>query len=268
MPAIPPEILCKYFSPDAITKAIEGNYLKWSLPCDENDPFEAMPSGYDPEDFARYCSEHGIIELGQSDLSLLDSKKDWKKFQRDASNIVAFMSFAEESDSLLMWSHYAKNHTGACVELDTSILSTHIDRFEKVVYPVMQGAERPKAPIGDDRDNQDKIRDLLSHKANEWAYEKEWRLIVPPLAKCVHLEKSGERYILVSDIPDNAVKRIIFGYSMPVSKRLELAHLVVRHHPRCEFAEIQQDKTRFTLNVEPLDLSVVLAEDSHSHPIM
>ncbi len=262
MQAIPPRTLFKYFSPTAIEKAIEGNYLKWELPCDENDPFEAVPSGYSPEDVARYFKENGIPELTRFDLSFLDSKKDWKKFHRDISHLVAFISFTEKSDNLLMWTHYAKNHTGACVEFDTQILSNHIDCFEKVTYPNDEEDERPKAPLGDDRDKQEDIRKLLSHKAKEWAYEQEWRLIVPPMAKSIHPEKSGNRYILVSDIPENAVKKIIFGYSMPVSKRLVLAHLVADHHPGCKFAEIKQDKTRFKLKVEPLDLSVVLAEDS------
>lgn len=263
-----PPSLFKYFSPSNIRKTIEGNYLKWGLPCELNDPFEATPGGYAPEDFLPYCRLNHIDGINQSDLAVLDMMRDWQKFKQDVSTIIAFISFSQVSDSMLMWSHYGKDHKGACIEFDTGVLEDKIDSLKPVKYAPEKDAERAKAPLptsplGDnDPKYQNKVRAFLSYKAKEWDYEREWRLMVPPMAPCIRSEKSDDDTILVSKIPDNSVKRLIFGFNMPVSERLCLAHTIRKEHKRCQFAEVRLNPSRFKLDIVPLNLDPELATDS------
>jgi len=83
-----------------------------------------------------------------------------------------------------MWSHYAENHQGFCVEYDLSTIPEG-HTFRRTLHPVIysdmlydstplvekwiegpQGTFNPFFP-------------LLSfiHKAKEWSYEREWRLL-------------------------------------------------------------------------------------------
>lgn len=80
--------------------------------------------------------------------------------------------FSEVYDSILMWSHYADNHTGFCIEYDFSKAFQNISILSPVLYI-------------------DKLYNISEHtfngkglmvssllKSSEWKYEKEWRLVV------------------------------------------------------------------------------------------
>ena len=255
----PPKTLFKYYSPSSIGDSIDRNTLKWELPCDENDPFEALAGGWDEE-----AISHEIGSGQVQDKAFLDALFKSRNLQNTISHVVAFVSFAEEGNNILMWSHYADKHKGACIEFETSVIEKEIDKLEHVEYAVEECGKRERIPLPHDSlgdfsaEFQHRVRRFLSHKAKEWAYEKEWRLIVPPMARCMFSLRldNGNRSILVSRIPKGAIKKLIFGYNMPVSTRLALAKGILVNHPKCEFAEAVPDKDRFELHIEPLNIKV------------
>jgi len=84
--------------------------------------------------------------------------------------------FSEVYDSILMWSHYAENHEGFCIEYNLyDVLWNHM------VYPVLYSDKilNPLWFSGKDDTNWDKK--LLLTKSNKWKYEREWRIIISPL---------------------------------------------------------------------------------------
>ena len=98
------------------------------------------------------------------------SGKNVEKHILEASKMGVF-SLSETWSNILMWSHYARNHTGFCVEFDRinradNFLSHHMCR------PVKYESDYP---------NLHRIVDLLEvnlyTKAEDWSYEKEWRLV-------------------------------------------------------------------------------------------
>ncbi len=252
-----PKSLYKYYSPNAIEKTVFDNTLKWALPCDENDPFEAMPSGWDIT-VVKQC----VPDCQAEDIARLDAIFDSTKVREMISHITAFVSFAERADVSLMWAHYAEKHSGVCLEFDTSVLQGKIDYLIPVTYAEPDG-ERKRCPLPHDDlgDNspeyQKRVRGFLSYKANEWAYEKEWRWIVPPMVNVIKCKKDGEKCILVSDIPQGAVTRLIFGYSMPVLTRLTLAKQIREKHPKCKFAHVVLDPKLFKISIEDFDIDAV-----------
>lgn len=79
--------------------------------------------------------------------------------------------FSEKYDDLLMWSHYANNSTGMCLEFDTSFPA-----FEKVL-PVSYVSELPTLEVAPEllSGDVDIIRGLFCVKSAAWSYEVEWR---------------------------------------------------------------------------------------------
>ena len=259
----PPETLFKYYAPGIIEDTINGDTLKWEIPCDENDPFEALANGWDEEVVSQEIGKNPEL-----DKALLDDLFKSRNLQDKISLVAAFVSFAKRGDNILMWAHYADKHKGACIAFDKAIIEKEIDVLEQVDYAKEEKAKRKKIPLphnGQDdfsEEYQRQVRRFLSYKAKEWSYEEEWRLIIPPMAKCITPLKLGQgnSNILVSKIPKDSIRKLIFGYRMPVSKRLSLAKRIIVNHPNCKFAEIVPDKDRFELHIEPLDIGTVTQE--------
>lgn len=252
-----PKILFKYYSTVGIEKTLDTNTFKWELPCDENDPFEALAKGWD-EDLIKKAVSDGDAEV----VSHMDAFFKSREIQKSISHIVAYVSFSERPNNILMWSHYAEKHTGVCVEFDVAALGVIAKNLSRVNYVQKIGDERPRIPLGDDLDEryQESVREFLSTKAKEWEYEKEWRSIVPPMANCIGVQKvDNGKFILVSPIPQGAIKKLIFGWKMPVATRLALAKRVKMRHPSCTFAEINPDRTKFQLSVDDLGIDEVTA---------
>lgn len=89
------------------------------------------------------------------------------------ANGVLISCFTERYDSLLMWSHYANGHSGFCVKYNFD----DIYKYAKLnVFPVIYNTERFR-PVLKEKGNAGEIISTFIHKASEWKYEKEWRII-------------------------------------------------------------------------------------------
>ena len=84
--------------------------------------------------------------------------------------------FSEINDSILMWSYYASNHEGVCLEFDLDKLPQNeltkqiISSISKVHY----------SPIRTDNllgKGDESVVNLLASKADVWSHEHEWRII-------------------------------------------------------------------------------------------
>lgn len=81
--------------------------------------------------------------------------------------------FSEKNDNLLMWSHYAGNGKGICLEFDTAF-----EPFSKVRC-MKYKSEMPLinlTPMLCDKDYE-QVLDLFHTKSVDWQYEKEWRVL-------------------------------------------------------------------------------------------
>lgn len=110
-------------------------------------------------------------------------------------DIVYMKCFSTDCKSNLMWSHYADNNKGICVEYDIVLLE-HNSPVLRNIYPVIYCEKRPfdkeiteivKSQKWLNYDIQNKGDDnydtllqtlpLFLFKGKEWEYEKEWRVI-------------------------------------------------------------------------------------------
>lgn len=116
----------------------------------------------------------------------------------------------EERDNLLMWAHYAKDHTGAVMELWSL---PEDDNPLSVATPVVYRASPPPFfTEGEWLDDLMAVKKLDMSalyrryalvKSDHWAYEKEWRVWYP-------LASATEMYD-TSQLRENELRSIYFG---------------------------------------------------------
>ena len=250
-----PASLFKYYSLEGVVKTLSTNTLKWEIPSDENDLFEARAIGWNKDSIQRMFSDDQDAMVSRSD-AIFNSAG----VQKRISHIAAYLSFSTVCDNILMWSHYAERNIGACIEFNVARLGDIATNLKKVKYaPELSDVRKRLPPIGDHScdEIQNQSCEFLSYKAKEWEYEQEWRSIIPPLAKCIFSTMVDDgRFILLSMIPDGAITRVIFGNKMPASTRIALAKFAKDKHTGCTFAEINPDRDRYKLNVEDLGMEV------------
>ena len=127
---------------------------------------------------------------------------------------VGILSLSEIPDNELMWAHYADSHTGLVLAFDEqhkffSRRRTENDEFyfvRRVVY-----SDRPASSMATlDGDA------LLVTKGTRWAYEREWRMLVPLTDATRSLPISGDTVHLFK-FPPEALKGIILGVHATVA---------------------------------------------------
>lgn len=96
----------------------------------------------------------------KSNLGELDNDIEKERKERK------ICSFSERKDNILMWSHYANNHKGFCIEYKFSDLL----RSSGLLMPVIYSKKLPgkSEPIN---------IEVIFTKSIDWEYEHEWRII-------------------------------------------------------------------------------------------
>ena len=120
----------------------------------------------------------------------------------------AFYSVSSSAVSNLMWSHYARSHSGFCIEFKSEVV-----RAEKVIYqktiPQIKtlAMHRYFLELDESVGLGNEIMTALRTKLDEWEYESEYRI------HSKHSIPDGGKFIKVSYEPIS-VESIIFGCRM------------------------------------------------------
>lgn len=130
------------------------------------------------EEFARVTSVAQKEQI-KNDIDLLRSS-----FQTG----YLIMCVSEVKDSILMWSHYAENHTGFCIEYNYQELGPFnpqsrslcpvIYTEELSLFDATQYIVQPLIRKDRSFNNLFGIYPAIT-KAKVWEYEKEWRVVLP-----------------------------------------------------------------------------------------
>ena len=201
---IPPGPLWKYLSlspsqdptwQEKLTQICIDRKIYCSSPRDFNDPFDCLPCVVSPQSqpdieagtnhlIARFIDslpQHSPDEIEREARAGIlsfspEELEKWSKIacEGTASKMGAFC-LSERIDNVLMWSHYANNHTGVAIKFEPLVnLKGGLMPLFKVRY---QDA-RPKISYFASDEAID-FADALTTKATFWEYEREWRKIVP-----------------------------------------------------------------------------------------
>jgi hypothetical protein len=167
-----------------------------------------------------------------------------KNFADDFSRRWRLVCASHVSDSILMWSHYAANHTGIVIEFDTD--EQPFSQLDHLTFPVHYSATKPdyvhynKYP-----DFQKAMFAVAATKAADWNYEKEVRILVAagrPL-----------RQNLYMPISPASVTAVLCGCRMPGIVKLKVRAALKQQrltHVRLMQATLDRSEYALTFNKE------------------
>lgn len=182
-----PAFLYKYYSdrPGKL-ETVRDNKMWYSAPCNFNDVFDCDISIDEAEIFK------STLQMVPDKRGVRPGSPMWRNLRQrtnqdirsvrstfeDLKATTGISCLSESDDSLLMWAHYANNHSGVCVEYELLEINKQLG-FSPV--PVIYSNERACfRSLNMDTINADAtelfIKSLTS-KSPEWSYEKEWRII-------------------------------------------------------------------------------------------
>jgi Protein of unknown function (DUF2971) len=182
----PPDFLYKYQSLSVYSLTSLINNTIWlAMPNTFNDPFD--------------CAL--VMDSKMVQVSHNEEFENLQNKIREVFPKLGICSFSAVPNLMLMWSHYANNHNGFCVEYDCREGTTLRDAIAEVCYE----DKLPCLGLSDFHDHpKEAIETLWRTKAKCWSYEQEWRFV------SVDGNKNHQ------GIP---VTSIIFGLRMPVHDR-------------------------------------------------
>lgn len=227
-----------------------GNNLFFQAAHKLNDPFDCLPAIYTAfspdrarkffERRVRYempdvtdadCQAEVQRRTDRFDFSIVDTP-GFQIGARDAfikyRERMAVYCLSARVDSVLMWSHYARNHSGFAVEFSGS--DPLIGEAQRVKYlrdrPIMD-------PGSGDKHN---MHVTLLTKARDWKYEQEWRI--------TRIGKPG-----LHKYNPKSLKSIIFGMAMNNRDRQRLRAMCREGGLEPQYYEAVDDTLSFSVRI-------------------
>jgi len=255
------DALYKYGKFDKHTeKLFTHNEIYFSSPDEFNDPFDSRPryicEGNKQEKTSYLFELYGkkyprrskeeiladvkreIITKGKEGIVLkeaLETSRDRDRIRK----MLGICCFSEKRDNILMWAHYAKQHTGFCLEFDIdNDFFRPFTRAIKVEYDailpeinVMQLSNYPREELG--------IKFLK--KADDWEYEQEWRIVET---------KKGPG---IQNFPEDALSGVILGCRITQENKEDLLRWCRKRKHLPTFYEAREKQKEFGLDIVKID---------------
>jgi hypothetical protein len=213
-------------------RIIAERQIYYAAPNQFNDPFDCgVCVSMDGADLAK----HRIPTARKAEVSAYSENR----LRDETNNRIAVLSLAERNNSVLMWSHYSGCHTGICLEFTFEATAP--------LHRIKYADERPMLYFADfDEDSRDYGRfekvviDVLTTKAPDWSYEREWR--------CIDFGGPGER-----PMPRNMLTGIVFGCRTSESDKATVRSWATASGEPIAFHQAKEKRGAFSLEIEPLD---------------
>ena len=203
------------FNAEHLATTLRDKIIHCSKPANLNDPWDCKPafdpgSLDDPEVLEREIAwrlEHPAKPLWAAQMR--NEPQARADFMVGASKSIEQMlaqrriyCLTPKDDSTLMWSHYAENHRGICLEF--IVANMLFGKAGEVVYR----EEYPRWVPCDINDAPGRVMELILTKSSDWCYEKEYRLIsIDAPSSSSFLQLHGDFFRL----PNGALKSVIMG---------------------------------------------------------
>ena len=135
-----------------------------------------------------------------------------------------------------MWSHYAENHSGVCIQFELA----RDPRFLLEAMSVKYSDEFPEVNWFDEQMSE-QLASTILNKHTGWQYEQEHRI--------VHIDKAGD----FLKFKPEAISGIIIGAKLSPQK-LERLHEILKErqeagHPQIKIWRAQLAETRYKLAI-------------------
>lgn len=204
------------FNSTYLANTLRNQIIHCSDPSNLNDPWDCKPA-FDPQ----ALDDPTVLEREIAWRLEHPAKELWAAQMRaDPQARIDFMNGASKSieemlaqrriycltpkaDNILMWSHYADNHRGLCLEFSVS----DNPLFSKAAQVVYREDYPHWAPCNIN-DKPGLVMELILTKSSDWHYEEEYRLVsVQKSTLANFLQLHGDYFRL----PNGALKSVIMG---------------------------------------------------------
>jgi hypothetical protein len=158
-----------------------------------------------------------------------DEMRDWQLKQlRDG---VTVFCLSKENDNILLWSHYAANHSGICIGFDRDVLYYNTGASVGKVEYLDDYLTLKPIPV----DQPTHVFQVLT-KAKKWEYEAEYRFIYwNPKT--------------VFEIEPKAIKQLVFGCSTPKKEAERIIDAIKSDSALSHVEFFQAEIVPYTFNV-------------------
>ncbi len=231
-----PKIIYKYrdWENEYHRRSLTQNQLYFAPPSSFNDPFDCrIPDNIfslDTDDKLRRYTDLVMIKtrdrIHEKGLNMEEERiKFYEELKKDPSIHhnklekvlfekqdlhIGVISFSAIWDNILMWSHYAANHTGFCIGIYEEKLRNSgltgaggmVNYDKELDYPLID-------PLNEDAVEKSLLR--TQNKAKSWSYEQEYRVMKTYFPKVANKE---DRTI---QLPDDFYSEVILGLDFPES---------------------------------------------------
>ncbi|MBD1363649.1 DUF2971 domain-containing protein [Mucilaginibacter sp. ZT4R22] len=247
------DYLYKYTSAENGILLLENNKIHFNSPLKFNDPFDCHPL------LIKISDQYIYNTLKQGEYkNVLNRKgfttspfylnfvKDFGKTQVQVINAkilpkVKISCFSERKNNLLMWAHYAKDHTGVCFEFDTKQMIRYLATLSKVsndstgmFLRVLYNHKRTNYPFESSNDPFPLIM-WMKTKSIDWEYEREIRLV---------FTKREENLLA---IPSELISKMYLGSEISNIHEAQIVRLCQANFPKTAIYKMDLSDREFQL---------------------
>jgi hypothetical protein len=245
---------------EKLATTLRESRLFSSSPLSFNDPFDSNPIIVDNIcnktilDIIAHNSP-GLEDINPSALDIIGAKASLSQSMREtikSTRVEAkLISFSSRSNSPLLWAHYAEGHKGICLQFVKG------NRPESIIHQsskVRYSSERPVLPLSLVLDRRSAIqagdelvglrlqRQLTNlmyfHKSEDWSYESEVRILVPP----------AQEHDFCFD--ENELISLIVGPLVSESRLETLKDVVKKTRPTLSIYRARPSENSFSIEVD------------------
>jgi hypothetical protein len=169
--------------------------------------------------------------------------------QRSLLRDAKLLCLSEVHDNILMWSHYTQDHRGAVFEFDyDEQKNSPFKMAERVTYlktmpRLMNEKQMVQFLSGQWRmDAKQIMHDEIFVKADDWSYEKEWRIWLPG--------RDPDRNFIDISFDQEELVGIYFGCRMSAQDRTALLDTLKKHFPNASASQSRKSAREFGLQFD------------------
>lgn len=185
----PPATVFKFVCPEILIKILENSSLNFTPPNRFNDPYDCYLG------LISFESNQKAIDRIKNDPKISDEKKlimlrdmteepiELLSVLNEATSKILLNSgitcFSDNKENILMWSHYANKHAGACIEFHSIPLIRSLTNNGKTKVNVNEVTYSSELRTLNFHESPKKALDnLIFTKAEDWRYERELRVLL------------------------------------------------------------------------------------------
>lgn len=182
----------KFYTISKTLSLFPQDFLESIKNCSIDDFFNIIASADKEHD---YSGEH--IKFVFECLTNYQKEINDSKISLESQNHICIGALSENINSTLMWSHYGDEHKGFCIEYDFNIADK---KYWVPLHPVIYQNDIPD--FSKYMTHKNRLTGLVIAtyasmiKAQDWKYEKEWRIILPYINNEKNAEKTGVKFRL------------------------------------------------------------------------